>query len=60
MVRKNASINVIIQRREKMIDRGRLGIVLLINKSFKMNKGTILLGVLKDGLQIVIQIVEII
>lgn len=60
MVRKNASINVIIQRREKMIDRGRLGIVLLSNKRFKMNKGTILLGVLKDGLQIVIQIVEII
>lgn len=54
MVRKNASINVIIQRREKMIDRGRLGIVLLSNKRFKMNKGTILLGVLKDGLQIVI------
>ncbi len=60
MVRKNASINVIIQRREKMIDRGRLSIVLLSNKRFKMNKGTILLGVLKDGLQIVIQIVEII
>ena len=60
MVRKNASINVIIQRREKMIDRGRLGIVLLSNKRFKMNKGTILFGVLKDGLQIVIQIVEII
>ena len=60
MVRKNASIYVIIQRREKMIDRGRLSIVLLSNKRFKMNKGTILLGVLKDGLQIVIQIVEII
>ena len=60
MVRKNASINVVIQRREKMIDRGRLSIVLLSNKRFKMNKGTILLGVLKDGLQIVIQIVEII
>ena len=60
MVRKNASIYVIIQRREKMIDRGRLGIVLLSNKRFKMNKGTILFGVLKDGLQIVIQIVEII
>lgn len=60
MVRKNASINVIIQRREKMIDRGRLSIVLLSNKRFKMNKGTILFGVLKDGLQIVIQIVEII
>lgn len=60
MVRKNASINVIIQRREKMIDRSRLSIVLLSNKRFKMNKGTILLGVLKDGLQIVIQIVEII
>ena len=60
MVRKNASINVIIQRREKMIDRGRLSIVLLSNKRFKMNKGTLLFGVLKDGLQIVIQIVEII
>ena len=60
MVRKNASINVIIQRREKMIDRGRLGIVLLSNKRFKMNKGTILFGVLKNGLQIAIQIVEII